>query len=326
MRPQRLCTYLESENYGLPLNNCTQKECVCLERIATLQKCYLCKKQVQYYIVKSKRLEQIDVELLEYTGRNAYMDQCRQCKEFKLMGDNKLCEECATQYVDPYEYICVSCNEIQKRVLEKNYAYQQTKDKFDAQFCMSCGAYSDSLNANNICSECKAVHDDYDAPKIKPVKRYTCITMDCMEKAEINSLFCKKCQVPCKSCGTKFSRIKRTDKYCKKCEEIAISGRCTTCLTPDRKLNAQLHCSVCEKLIRHEIGAESEKAYTNAFTEKCPLCGLNAQQVTVTEDGITVSPCEECKDGYTFCVICHNNEIGIDEFVCSDCLIQRTNG
>jgi len=278
---------------------------------------------VQEYIIKSKRLEQVDKEMLEYFGRNAYMDTCRQCKNYSLMGDNKLCEECATQYVDPYEYICTSCSEIQKRVIEKNYAYSR-HDKMDTSFCTSCGAYSQSLNANNVCSECSAVHED-NAPTLAP-KRYTCITMECMEKAEKNSLFCKKCQVPCKSCSNKFSRIKRTDKYCKVCEEIASSGRCTTCLTPTRKLNAHLHCPTCEKFLRHEIGAENEQEYNNFFTEKCPVCKVNAQQVTVTDTGVNVAPCEECAGGYSFCVICLNMEIGVDEFVCSDCLNQRTNG
>ena len=219
---------------------------------------------------------------------------CATCnKEVDVLTQSGKCIPCSTPWEERRSLRRASCVRCRKEThlnsasLCKQCVIEEAIRKTSFVQCNNCNEYT--TEDRILCTKCESKYD-------KCLKCDTYVTK--------HSYFCIRHQPICVSCGISYQPHTFEDKYCGKCSDAILKGKCPDCGKKTESLSPRGACNECE--------THSKKVY------ECPRCGHE-----------TTSPfqagelCAKCKTSTHKCLKCRESIVSPEKILCQNCEMAR---
>ncbi len=220
---------------------------------------------------------------VKHMGMGAYHGQCLTCREFKTLGDSKICLQCSISKLSMRPLrVCYDCLHV-----SENEWISDDRDN-----CGSCGEYK-VLNAERICESCYELRN----------KEVRCVECQIAFKpSHRHQILCYSCMPRCLGCGQAFNAKYRSDNFCKTCGNKAAMNFCLNCNKQVDVLSTNGKCLSCDD--------------TTSWRHWCKIC-LTEE---VESQGMV---CQECLLATKDCPECGEVRIRSIDYMCKSCYEKR---
>lgn len=253
---------------------------------------------------------------VQIMGTGVTTDQCKSCKEYRVVGENRICEACATKEeshlvcYDCFHFSCPDCGRLDLPINgeTRRCASCESLEDWEEHLgedpnyiqdlsystCKLCDDVTD-INTNGICKTCyeerskiRKCTDCFKAFKPKHEAQVTCLS----------------CTPRCLGCEAHVFSNNKGERFCNHCRDIVDSGRCIECHNYDIALDYYGRCTKHSRA-KFDMIDDSE---TRHF---CVACDE-------TEVPNPRAVCQSCTSELEVCIDCGEDKIRSNR-LCNSC-------